>query len=249
MPSRNNLDFQSSKPYHVISRSHDGLNILKDVPDCNRFVFQLYAANIGRPAYNMHRADMDDLGRRVLEGDEIPERYVIVEHEPLVDVFSFVLANDHYHLGLVPRTKEGASQYMQKLNIGFSKYYNMKNSRKGQLFGSRFEAARVKHPLQLKELVHYLNIRKPFDVHDLGDSSDEEQLLQVLHGYQYSSFHDLYRGRYSHILSDKARRTLMEVLGDEHPFSAKGYLEVLQDHLDGRPLFWEKEMMYAKCRR
>ena len=86
------------------------------------------------------------------------------EHDPLVHIFSFVLGKDRYHLGLVPVKKEGIPLYMQKLNLGFAKYYNLKNKRSGTLFEGRFRAAAIVNPKQLESIVKYINIKKVADL-------------------------------------------------------------------------------------
>ena len=143
-------EFYRIRPYHIVSRVIDGKEVFGVDENCYRFLFQMYAANIGRPVMNVYRKDIQSIGEAVLKGESIPDTFVIKEHDPLVAIFSFVLKKDHYHIGVVPRVKGGISKYLQKLHVGFAKYFNAKNNRRGSLFENKFKGVSVQDQEQLK---------------------------------------------------------------------------------------------------
>jgi len=166
-----------------------------------------------------------------LQGEPIPKGFVQKEHDPLVHLFSFTLGKDRYHLGIVPAKKEGIPLYMQKLNLGFAKYYNLKNKRTGTLFEGRFKAAPIVNPKQLASVVKYINIKKVLDHYN----------QDALFEYPYSSFPDLFGTRTSHLLSQDSRATLFKILGEEFFAGRKDYTSYIEDLQDeGRKLFLEQ---------
>ena len=230
MPKRKEGLTEKIRPYHMLGKAVEGREIFYHEKDRARFVFQMYAANIGKPVINLYRKDIFQISNAILQGEEIPKGYVTQEHDPLVHLFSFVLAKDRYNLGLVPVKKEGIPLYMQKLNLGFAKYYNLKNKRTGTLFEGRFKAAPIVNPKQLGDVVKYINIKKILDCY-----THEDLLI-----YPYSSFPDLFGARTSHLLSQESRANLIKILN--HEFFAKRedyalYVEDLQD--EGRRLFFD----------
>jgi putative transposase len=229
MPKRKEVLTEKIRPYHVLGKAVEGKEIFDPEENRARFVFQMYAANIGKPVINVYRRDIFQISNAILKGEEIPKGFVQEEHEPLVNLFSFVLDKDRYHLGLVPVKKDGIPIYMQKLNLGFAKYYNLKNKRVGTLFEGRFKATPILNPLQLQSVVRYINIKKVLD----------SQTQKNLPEYPYSSFPDLFGTRNSHLLSKESRATLLELLPEEFFAQKQDYASDVEDLQDeGRRLFF-----------
>ena len=47
---------------------------------------------------------------------------------------------NHYHLLLSPRIEKGIAKFIHKLDMGYSKYFNIKHGRKGTLFEGRYKS-------------------------------------------------------------------------------------------------------------
>ena len=222
MPKRKETLTEKIRPYHIAGKAQEGKEIFEAKEDRARFVFQMYAANIGKPVINLYRKDIFQISNAILQGKEIPKGFVQQEHDPLVHLFSFALGKDCYHLGIVPVKKDGIPLYMQKLNLGFAKYYNLKNKRTGTLFEGRFKAVPILNPKQLESVVKYINIKKVFDYYD------QSALLE----YQYSSFPDLFGVRTSHLLPEESRANLHNLLGDEFFAGREDYTSYIVDLQD-----------------
>ena len=230
MPKRKEPLTEKIRPYHILGKAVEGREIFEAKEDRARFVFQMYAANIGKPVINLYRKDIFQISNAILQGEEIPEGFVQKEHDPLVHLFSFTLCKDRYHLGLVPAEKEGIPLYMQKLNLGFAKYYNLKNKRSGTLFEGRFKALPILNPKQLGSVVKYINIKKVLDYYE------QDTLLE----YPYSSFPDLFGTRASHLLSEESKTILLKLLGEEFFANRQDYTSYVEDLQDeGRKLFFD----------
>ncbi|MDP4007152.1 MAG: hypothetical protein Q8P55_00955 [bacterium] len=219
MPKRKEILTEKIRPYHISGKAMEGKEIFGKEEDRARFVFQMYAANVGRPVINLYRKNIFEISNALLQGGEIPKGFVVAEHDPLVHLFSFALGKERYHLGLVPAKKEGIPLYMQKLNLGFAKYYNLKNKRTGTLFEGRFKAAPIINPKQLESIVKYINIKRVMDI--LG--------TEALSGYPYSSFPDLFGNRVSHLLSKEGRGNLVKILGEDFFATREDYRDYIEE--------------------
>lgn len=247
MVLRKEISFEKSIPYHILSRAVEKRKIFNNEEDCLRFIFQMYAANIGKPNLNLYRRDMIKAGKSLLNGEEIPEKLIIVEHSPLVNFLSFVLVVDHHHFILVPNVDFGISKFMQKLKTGFSMYFNLKHNRNGNVFERPYKIIPVQTNLQLDAVLRYVNVKNPLDVYQPGwrerGLKNKEEAFKFLKEYQLSSFPDLFGKRSSKIVSPPT--ILEKYLGREITQSREEFLNFIKDYLHKnlllyRPLFLEE---------
>src|SRR3989344_2661906 len=92
--------FEKGQPAHITSRAV--VDAFRDKKDCYRLIFQFYAANLGRRSNYISTEEAAKAGQSLLYGKEPPERFVIREHPPLVDLIDFSLVINHYHFYLLP---------------------------------------------------------------------------------------------------------------------------------------------------
>lgn len=203
MPRRKEKMFLEGRPYHILNKAVDQKPIFDSEEDCNRFIFQMYATNVGSPAPNLHRLDINEAARKILKGEKLSKSFIVNEHAPLVEFFSFVLAEDHYNFGLVPMFGKSIPCYMQKLNLAYAKYFNKKHERQGPLFETRFRASAITTPAQLNALVKMINIQNILEI------SEDPSV------YFYSSFPDLFSRRKSLFILPQTLSELRKNLGEE----------------------------------
>lgn len=246
MPKRR-IVFETNQPYHILSRAIEGREIFAKEEDCHRFIFQMYAASIGKPAFNIKQKDIIEAGKAILKGNEISPRAIIVEHDPLVYFLSFALVVNHNHFELVQNVNNGISKYIQKLNTSFAKYFNLKNNRKGILFESRYKAIPITTDFQFSAILRYINIKNPLDVFQPGwrekGLKNKEAAFFFLNNYPFSSFLDLFGNRKSKILAPK--EILDKYFGGEFSESKEEYNKFVDDYLenqlaDFQPFFLEE---------
>lgn len=233
MITRKEISFEKSIPYHLLIRAVEKREIFVNEDDCHRFIFQMYAANVGKPIPNIRRKDIIKAAKSLLSGEELPEEFIIVEHPPLVNILSFVLVITHNHLILVPNTENGISKYTQKLKTGFAMYYNLKHGRHGNLFEKPYKIIPIQTNSQLDAVLRYVNVKNVLDVYQLGwqekGLKDEREAFKFLNKYQFSSFPDLFRKRNSKILAP--RSILEKFLGKEITESKEEYLNFIKNYL------------------
>lgn len=224
--------FEKTVPYHIISRAVEGKKISGNKEDSLRFVFQSYAANIGRPAFNLRRRDINKAAYAILNGEEITKDFIVVEHPPLVSPLSFSYVVNHHHDVLISNTEDGISKYLQKLHTGFAKYLNLKYERQTALFARRYKIIPVRTEAQLYAVIKYVNIKNPLDIYQPDwvnkGLRNRREALNFLNNYQFSSLLDLTGKRNSKLLAAKVileQYLVKEIIGEDYDKFINDYLE------------------------
>lgn len=176
--------------YHVLSRGVDKRQIFNDNRDYLRFINNLFEFNDSRwvsAMANRNFAKSTDIASRHLARNRKNDK------DPLVDIHAFCLMPNHFHLLLSSVTEDGIPRFMKKLNMGYAKYFNIKNDRKGTLFEGRYKSILVEEDSHLFYLPHYIHFN-PLDLYmpewrkrKLRSAKDA---LKFLENYKWSSFLD-----------------------------------------------------------
>ena len=192
--------------YHTLNRGVEKRDIFLDKQDYLRFIHDLYELNNEDRVETVFHAFKSD-----------PDLANIAKRKKrklLVDIHAFCLMPNHYHLLISPKVERGISKFMQKINMGYAKYFNQKYERVGTLFQGTY-----KH-IQITDSVHFLHL--PFYIHfnplDLSHPewrenkiSNPKKALEFLGSYRWSSHLD-YLGikNFPSVLNVKP---LMEIFG------------------------------------
>src|SRR3989344_9609616 len=112
--------------YHALNRGVDKRKIFLDEKDYFRFVHVLFEFNDEDPATNnwKHFGNIRGVGLR-----EIRKVREMLLHMP-----AFCLMPNHYHLLLLIEEVSKMTEFMRKLNTGFTNFFNIKYDREGALF-------------------------------------------------------------------------------------------------------------------
>lgn len=197
--------------YHVLSRGVDKRKIFLSNRDYFRFIHNLFEFNNSEQSSSSPRRTFNqcsDIARRYIGQKDRRKRKL------LVDIHAFCLMPNHYHLLLSPRVEGGISKFMKKVNMGYAKYFNIKNGRKGALFESRYKSILIEDESHFMYLPHYIHLN-PLDLH--MPEWRERKLRSVtgaikfLENYRWSSFPD-YIGQ-KNFPSITNRDFLLEVFG------------------------------------
>ena len=144
--------------FHVISRGVDKRKIFMDNKDYFRFIHDLYEFNdenwIESSSYNFSRYQQINDPRN---------RQNPRERKLLVQIHSFCLMPNHYHLLLSPLMENGIATFMRKLNAGYAKYFNIKHERTGALFEGRYKRILLETDAHFKHLPLYIHLN-PLDL-------------------------------------------------------------------------------------
>jgi len=209
--------------YHTLNRGVDKRTIFLDKQDYLRFIHDLYELN---------NEDRVETTSRIFKADpNITKSADRKKRKMIVDVLAFCLMPNHYHLLLSPRIKNGIPLFMQKINMGYSKYFNQKYEREGTLFQGRYKN------ILITDNTHFLHL--PFYIHfnplDLSHPEWREnkiknpkKALEFLESYRWSSHLD-YLGikNFPSVLNMKP---LMEIFGNNNDYQklVGNYLKDIQ---------------------
>lgn len=206
MPYRR-IFFEKNQPIHVLSRAVEEAKLFENEEDGYRFIFHFQAANLGKRNPNVRGKDLIKAGQALLQGEEIPQKFILKQHPSLVYLLDFSCVINHYHFYLLPNVENSVPYLMQKLNNGFGKYLNLKHGRKGTLFSGRYQSILVKTEFQSDAVSRYVSIINPLDVFQPGwrreGLKDWKEAFVFLENYQFSSFPDKIGKRKAKILASK----------------------------------------------
>ncbi|MDO8576392.1 MAG: transposase [bacterium] len=165
--------------YHLLNRGVDKRQIVVDDHDRVRFIHDLFAFNNASLSLNFEQPE------RQLEQRKI--------HERLVDIHAFCLMGNHYHLLVSEVMEEGIPLFMQKLNMGYSKYFNERHERTGTLWQGKYKKIQVTRDAHFLYIPYYIHLN-PLDFvmpewRD-GKVKNASQALKHLGAYRWSSHLD-----------------------------------------------------------
>lgn len=220
--------------YHVLNRGVDKRKIFMDKQDYFRFIHDLFEFNDENPTLNLYYAFKK-------AGNNIDiERQYNKPRKMLVDILAFCLMPNHYHLLVKPRKEKGLPLFMKKLNMGYAKYFNLKNNRSGALFQGRYKAVLIANESHFIHIPYYIHCN-PLDLiypeWRERKIKNPKQASEFLASYRWSSHPD-YLGK-RNFPSITNRGLLLEYFG-----GVKGYENSIKEWLQGMDLEEENLKSY-----
>ncbi len=208
--------------YHTLNRGVDKRNIFLDKQDYLRFIHDLYELNNEdrvETTSHLFKANPDITNNT--NGKNRKERKMIV------DILAFCLMPNHYHLLLSPKIKNGIPLFMQKVNMGYSKYFNQKYEREGTLFQGRYKGILITDNTHFLHLPFYIHLN-PLDLKypewRASKIASPEKALEFLESYKWSS-HLEYLGakNYGSVLDKKILNEIFD--------GSTGYKKLIETYL------------------
>ena len=171
-------DIAPEEYYHLYNRGVRKQTIFHDRHDWSRFLFLILFLqspkvflNITRPTKEFVRHSMFNINPDDINGI-ISKRYV--------ELTTFTLMPNHFHLVAKEVEEGGISTYMQRVLNGYTKYYNAKYHKSGHLFQSSYRSIHIKDNTQLLHTSAYIH-RNPRELKKWKDMEAE---------YEWSSYQD-----------------------------------------------------------
>jgi len=185
-------NFAENEHYHIFSRGTNKENIFIDDRDKARFIFLITHFQSPTRSYNVAWYTDNFIKKGVFGTKE--ERINDLLKDRSIELVSFALMPNHFHL-LVRNLDEGiVSVYMHRVLTAYSKYFNSKYNRKGHVFEAPFKAVRVKNNTQLLHLSAYIH-KNPKELPGFKNSYNK---------YPFSSYQDyIGTNRWGNFLSTK----------------------------------------------
>lgn len=173
--------FAPDEWYHCYNRGIDGRKTFENTGDYDRFVELLYLANSDK---DVRRSDLS-----------FPHEEIFLKElgQPIVSIGAYALMPNHFHLLLRAVAENGVSLFMGKLGNAYTKYFNLKRERIGNLFTKPFRAKHVGDDRYFRHVANYIhcNPAELFEYHwKEGVVKNLKVLEKKLVEYPYSSNRD-----------------------------------------------------------
>lgn len=164
--------------YHIYNRGNNKQPIFLDERDWIRFLFLIVHFQSQLSFNHLNRQTTYFVKHRVFN---IPDKVLenIIKDRG-VELVSFALMPNHFHLIMRELKEGGISRYMQKILNAYTKYFNAKYKTSGHLFQGPFRFIHIKDDRQLLYLSAYIH-RNPTEIQEW---SNRERL------FPYSSYQD-----------------------------------------------------------
>ncbi len=163
--------FTEDKYYHIYNRGVDKRDIFQDKEDVRRFVESMCEFNQIDGVGSLANVRKSKIESKALSGE-------------LVSIVAYCLNPNHFHFILKQSVDGGISKFMQKLQGGYTYFFNAKNSRTGSLFQGTFKSHLVSDEKYFNKIIGYVNNNYqihtiPKDKIDLVFASDYEYTNNV----------------------------------------------------------------------
>lgn len=152
--------FIQGEYYHIYNRGVDKREVFQDEYDIIRFLESMKKFNSVEPIGSIYASQFKKRG-------QIKKSNI----KPLVEFVCYCVNPNHYHFLLKEVTKNGISQFMKRLNGGYTKYFNEKYDRTGVLFQGVFKSKHVDSNEYLLHLSCYINLN--YKVHKLRNETSK----------------------------------------------------------------------------
>lgn len=192
-------NFNSEQSFHIFNRGVDKREIVIDEEDRKRFRYYL-------------RVFLDDPKRVERSYVGVPGQLLKGDLRERIEVFSYILMPNHYHLHIRPEDKEAVPELMKRLSNAYTGYFNLKYDRMGSLFEGRYKAVAVEGDEANLQVHRYIQI-----------NAVVAGLVRQVGEYKWSSEGEYLQGMTGICDTDR-------VLGQFG--SRKEYREFLQDEVD-----------------
>lgn len=200
---KRNIIFSENEIYHICNKSIANFGIFKDSFNAKRLIFLLDYYNTQTHPKRFSHALRDKSYKY--------QNLLLLKNTPLVKFISYCIMPDHYHI-LVKILKEGSlSKYINDVEIGFSRFFNLKFDRKGPLWQSRFRAVRIKTDEQLLHVTRYIHLNPT--TAGLVENPDD---------WEFSSYRDYITNKYF----------LKEILTEITNSDLKKYKQFVEDRIE-----------------
>jgi putative transposase len=166
--------------YHVVNRGIAEIPAFQNRWNYKRFVSYLsYYQNIDVPGRFSFFLQLSKNERIKILSEMKKEKHFYV------DIIAYCLMPTHFHLLLKQTVDNGISIFMSKITNSYTRYFNVKNGRKGSLFQGNFKAVKIDNENQLLHVSRYIHLN-PYSsgiIKSLSeiDKYDHSSLSEYLH--------------------------------------------------------------------
>jgi putative transposase len=202
--------------FHCYSRTIVYSRPFEHAENTERFLETLYLANQRQSMPNipaLHKKHSHE------------EIFLLERSEPLVRIGSYCVMPTHYHFQMQPAVENGITEFMHKVGTGFTRFYNDKNERVGNLFIKPFRSKRIANEAYFYRVPNYIHLN-PVELFEpqwkRGHVHNKADLKSRLLSYPYSSLRDF----------EGIARPQKNLLDPEYFFTIRSNLSSLESELE-----------------
>jgi putative transposase len=162
--------FINGEYYHIYNRGVDKRDVFVNRKDIERFIESMREFNRIETIESLANLRKSEIGLKALS------------REPLVSIVAYCLNPNHFHLVLKQLVDGGISKFMQKLQGGYTSYFNIKRSRSGALFQGTFKSHFVDGEDYFNKIIAYVN--KNYNIHSISKNKKD---LVFASDYEYEN--------------------------------------------------------------
>jgi len=164
--------------YHIYNRGMQKQPIFETDKDRLRFLFLLLVFQGKNSIKNISREIKQSVQSSTLHIN--PELEKDILQNRTVELVSFCLMPNHFHLQILEKTEGGIAKYMQRILTAYTKYFNVKHQKNGHLLQGSYKSVLMKDDLQLIHTSAYIH----------KNSNELSQWKEKYDTYPWSSFQD-----------------------------------------------------------
>jgi len=170
--------FAPGEYYHLCGRGNEKQNLFLDKRDYIRFLFLILyfqsgviISNIGRHVSLFIKGSAFNISKK--------KRSKILKNR-MVELISFTLMSNHFHIIIRELKEGGISEYMQRILTAYAMYFNTKYKKSGHVFQGPFQSVHIEDNEQLLYTSAYVHR----NLREIKRWRNKEHL------YQWSSYQD-----------------------------------------------------------
>ena len=164
--------------YHIYNRGMQKQPIFETDNDRLRFLFLLFAFQGKNPIKNISREIKQSVQSSTLHIRPELEKEILKNRT--MELVSFCLMPNHFHLQILEKTDGGIAKYMQRVLTAYTKYFNVRHQKSGHLLQGSYKSVLMEDDLQLMHTSAYIH-KNPRELTDWKGKEDK---------YPWSSFQD-----------------------------------------------------------
>ncbi len=175
MPRRKVI-LASGEVYHVFNQTLDSKKVFVTRREFKRAIIDLWYYRFKTPSLPLSQYfNLPDKMCAVYNDQ-------LVKSGQIVEVYSYCLMNNHFHLLIKQLVDGGISKYLANFQNSYTRFFNIKTKRKGAIFLNQFKAVRIETEEQLLHVSRYIHLN-PLTGYIVSDFS---QLME----YEWSSLRE-----------------------------------------------------------
>ena len=156
MPYRSEI-LTTGEYYHVFNRSIAQYRIFDNPRNCKRFVQSMRYYQTSEPGARFSKL-WKSLESEKGNSLDIAAPLAAATSERLVDIIGYCLMPTHVHFILKQLKDDGISRFMANIQNSYSRYFNLKYTRNGPLWGGRFKNILIDSHEYFAHLTCYLHL-------------------------------------------------------------------------------------------